>query len=112
MGKGKLAKFAYIDTLPFVLQYPRQRLLEEGFPYAGKWRSHFFDNSYPITLELGCGGGEYTVSLAKEFPHGNYIGYCNTKGSVSMGSTIGLVLILIMFAVISILNRRGEANGK
>lgn len=74
MGKGKLAKFAYIDTLPFVLQYPRQRLLEEGFPYAGKWRSHFFDNSYPITLELGCGGGEYTVSLAKEFPQGNYIG--------------------------------------
>src|SRR5699024_11554544 len=29
-----------------------------------------------------------------------------------MGSTIGLVLILIMFAVISVLNRRGDENGK
>ena len=29
-----------------------------------------------------------------------------------MGSTIGLVLIGIMFAVISFLNRKGDVNGK
>ena len=74
MGKGKLAKFAYIDTLPFVLQYPWSRLQEEGFPYQGKWETDFFHNEHPITVELGCGGGEYTVALAQEFPNGNYIG--------------------------------------
>lgn len=74
MGKGKLAKFAYIDTLPFVLQYPWSRLQEEGFPYQGKWGTDFFHNEHPITVELGCGGGEYTVALAQEFPNGNYIG--------------------------------------
>ena len=34
----------------------------------------FFKNDNPIVLELGCGKGEYTVGLAKNFPEKNYLG--------------------------------------
>ncbi len=63
-----------MQTYDCVLQYPWARLQAEGFPYRGKWREAFFHNSNPITLELGCGKGEYTVALARKYPDRNFIG--------------------------------------
>lgn len=40
----------------------------------GKWASAHFKNDAPITLELACGRGEYTLGLAKMFPDRNFIG--------------------------------------
>ncbi|MFG6428200.1 tRNA (guanosine(46)-N7)-methyltransferase TrmB [Lepagella muris] len=74
MGKNKLKKFADMSTFRCALQYPREVLLKEGFPYVGKWHEDFFGNEGGITLELGCGKGEYTVALAKSNPARNYIG--------------------------------------
>lgn len=74
MGKNKLKKFAEIDRLSCVYQYPRERLIREGFPFKGKWNSEVFKNTGAITLELGCGKGEYTVALAKNNPEKNYLG--------------------------------------
>jgi len=74
MGKNKLRKFAEMEQLQCVLQYPWARLQEEGFSLRGQWAEKFFGNSNPIVLELGCGKGEYTVSLARRNPHINYIG--------------------------------------
>ena len=74
MGKNKLKKFAEIDQLECVLQYPRERILTEGFPYKGKWKEQIFGNSNPLVLELGCGKGEYTVALAENYPEKNYVG--------------------------------------
>lgn len=74
MGKNKLAKFAEMDTLQHVLQYPRPRLAIEPFPHRGKWGAEVFGNNNPIVLELGCGKGEYTVGLAERFPECNFIG--------------------------------------
>lgn len=74
MGKNKLKKFADMATFRCALQYPREVLLAEGFPYFGKWNRGFFKNDGPITLELGCGKGEYTVALAKANPERNYVG--------------------------------------
>ena len=74
MGKNKLKKFADMATFGSVLQYPREVLLSEGFPYKGKWNGGFFPSEGAITLELGCGKGEYTVALAKGNPERNYIG--------------------------------------
>lgn len=77
MSKSKLEKFAEIDRLPNVLQYPYETLRAEGmtFPYRGRWHSDLlFGNDHPIVLELGCGRGEYTVALGRAFPECNFIG--------------------------------------
>lgn len=74
MGKNKLQKFSDMETFGCVLQYPRHILIEKGFPYKGEWNSGFFKRSNPVTLELGCGKGEYTVGLAAANPDRNYIG--------------------------------------
>lgn len=57
-----------------VLEYPREELLNNGFPYKGKWNEGFFSVSRPIVVELGCGKGEYTVALAKSDATRNYVG--------------------------------------
>lgn len=74
MGKNKLRKFAEMKTIDLVFQYPFSRLKEEGFPLRGRWGADFFGNDNPIVLELGCGKGEYTVGLARQFPDRNFIG--------------------------------------
>jgi tRNA (guanine-N7-)-methyltransferase len=65
MAQKKLLRFEAIKSFPNVLQYP------EGI--SGKW-NEFFRNNHPITLELACGRGEYTVGLAKLYPERNFIG--------------------------------------
>lgn len=74
MGKNKLKKFAEMERLPMVFQYPWAVLQQGPFPLKGRWRSEFFHNDNPIVLELGCGKGEYAVGLAKAHPECNYIG--------------------------------------
>ena len=75
MSKGKLAKFADLETYGNVFQYPYRAMeaLPE-FAMRGHWREQYFKNSNPIVLELGCGKGEYTVELAKRNPEKNFIG--------------------------------------
>lgn len=73
MGKNKLAKFARMETIPFVLQYPFGVLRDHPFEWRGRWHE-FFGNNNPIVVELGCGKGEYTVELARRNPECNYIG--------------------------------------
>lgn len=74
MSKGKLEKFAEMEQFPHVFQFPFKTLSESGFPLKGKWKTKFFKNENPVVLELGCGKGEYTVGLAKEFRDKNFIG--------------------------------------
>jgi tRNA (guanine-N7-)-methyltransferase len=65
MGHKKLIRFEAIKSFPNVLQYP------QGM--AGHWADHF-GNDNPLTLELACGKGEYTVGLAKMYPERNFLG--------------------------------------
>jgi tRNA (guanine-N7-)-methyltransferase len=74
MGKGKLAKFADMETYSNVFQYPYSVIENVPFEMKGKWRTQYFCNDNPIVLELGCGKGEYTVGLAKLYPDVNFIG--------------------------------------
>ena len=74
MGKNKLKKFGEMEHMECVFQYPYGVLSREGFPLKGRWNSDYFHNDGPIVLELGCGKGEYTVGLARRFPHKNFIG--------------------------------------
>ena len=74
MGKGKLAKFADMETYSNVFQYPFSTYEEHPFTMQGKWREQYFKNDNPIVLELGCGKGEYAVELARNYPDKNFIG--------------------------------------
>lgn len=80
MSKAKLVKFSEINTFPNVFQnfsYHDPKLVnhqQETVDLKGNWNNSFFKNDNPITLELACGRGEYTVALAKKFPDRNFIG--------------------------------------
>jgi|TARA_B100000497_G_scaffold19979_1_gene23609 tRNA (guanine-N7-)-methyltransferase len=64
--KGKLQKFAEVTAF--------SNCYERAAELKGKWATHVFKNNNPITLELACGKGEYTLGLAKRFPDRNFIG--------------------------------------
>lgn len=74
MSKGKLQKFAEMETFKNVFQYPYSVISEVPFTMKGHWREQYFHNDNPIVLELGCGKGEYTVGLARMYPNINFIG--------------------------------------
>lgn len=65
MGKNKLKHFAEMLSFPNVLQFDKSN--------RGGW-SEKFGNANPITLELACGKGEYTVGLAQVYSDRNFIG--------------------------------------
>jgi tRNA (guanine-N7-)-methyltransferase len=51
------------------------------------WAVSHFKNHNPITLELACGRGEYTIGLAALFPNRNYIGVDMKGERIWKGST-------------------------
>ncbi len=73
MARRKLAQFAENETFPHMFYMPYE-LLTNGFALKGKWKTDFFKNDHSITLELGCGKGEYTIGLARKYPNRNFIG--------------------------------------
>jgi tRNA (guanine-N7-)-methyltransferase len=73
MAKKKLERFREIKTFPHVFEFNHHEIVC-GFPMAGHWNEQFFHNANPITLELGCGKGEYTVGLGNRWPQTNFIG--------------------------------------
>lgn len=73
-SKNKLRRFKENENFPNVVQPSREEVTEEHFKYKGSWNSSFFKKNQPIVLELGCGKGEYTVSLAKQYPEKNFLG--------------------------------------
>ena len=68
--RSKIARFAHNSEA--------ENLLQEGKPLfekvKGNWQKVFFKNQQPITIELACGRGEYTLGLARLFPERNFIG--------------------------------------
>jgi len=86
MSRGKQARFAKNTEAKNLLEPGK-----EGFDtIKGNWKKDFFKNDKPITLEMGCGRGEYTVGLGRIFSDRNFIGI-DIKGSrICNGSQIAL----------------------
>lgn len=73
MAKKKLKRFIESKSFPNLFE-PKYEEIKDGFFLKGKWHSEYFKNNNPITLELGCGKGEYTIELARKYPERNFIG--------------------------------------
>ena len=74
MGKNKLVRWTELGSYDNVIQPEIEDISGKDHPIKGRWNQDLFKNGNPITLELGCGKGEYTVGLANNFPHDNFIG--------------------------------------
>ncbi len=78
--RNKLMKFTELLTFPNVYENfdPSNDKLVwingEEKVMKGKWASDHFKNDNPITLELACGRGEYSVALAQRYANRNFIG--------------------------------------
>jgi tRNA (guanine-N7-)-methyltransferase len=73
MGKDKLKRFAENEGFANLIQ-PRLVYPLQDHELKGKWNKLFFKNNNPVVLELGCGRGEYTTTLARKFRDRNFIG--------------------------------------
>lgn len=82
MGKNKLKKFNEYNTFSNTFDARNQ--------LKGKWGEQVFGNKNPITLELACGRGEYTIGLAKLYPNRNFIGIDVKASRMWQGAKIAL----------------------
>ena len=66
---SKLEKFAQNRESENVIE-PGKKIYDT---IKGRWKT-FFGNENEVVVELACGWGEYTLSLAEKFPNRNFIG--------------------------------------
>ena len=94
--RNKLQKFAEVLQFPNVYENYNHKnpglLGEAGVPVKrrGKWREAHFANALPITLELACGRGEYSLGLARLYPERNFIGVDIKGARIWQGAKIAL----------------------
>ncbi len=94
--RNKLQKFSEVLSFPNVYENfdPRQPELigKDGatVDLRGKWAAEHFQNDHPITLELACGRGEYTLALARQNPTRNFIGVDIKGARIWKGARIAL----------------------
>jgi tRNA (guanine-N7-)-methyltransferase len=72
--KNKLQRFRENESFENLVQVAAKDILGNDHELKGQWSSSFFSKQQPITLELGCGKGEYTLALARRYHGQNFIG--------------------------------------
>lgn len=81
-------------TFRFKVIAERANVLEPGkelyTAIKGKWNESYFPVAQPITVELACGRGEYSVQLASRFPGRNYVGVDVKGDRIWKGSTLAV----------------------
>jgi tRNA (guanine-N7-)-methyltransferase len=84
--KSKLKRFEVIASRDNVLQRGKDLYTT----IKGNWNEVYFKNDRPITIELACGRGEYSVGLAARFPERNFIGIDMKGDRLWKGSTLAI----------------------
>jgi len=82
MPRKKLKRIAEISSF--------DNVFEDAPDWKGNWSQTCFGNNRPITLELACGKGEYTLGLAQRFPDRNFIGVDRKGDRIWKGARIAL----------------------
>ncbi len=85
MARKKLKRFKDNNAYPHVIE-PAREEASQGIEQKGKWRQ-WFGADAPLVLELGCGKGEYTITLAKKHPEKLFIGVDIKGARIWYGAT-------------------------
>ncbi len=94
--RNKLQKFAELLTFPNVYENfnPKDPKLlgvdGQEVDLKGQWGAKHFGNDQPITLELACGRGEYTLGMARMYQDCNFIGVDVKGARIWKGAKIAL----------------------
>lgn len=80
MGKKKNEHFAEMKAMHCVYEPENQLMIRDDNEIKGQWNSKHFKRAQPITLELGCGKGEYAIALGQRYPDRNFVGV-DVKGA-------------------------------
>lgn len=85
MGRKKQKRFQDNAAYAHVVE-PTREDAGNGIPQRGKWRE-WFKKEGPLVLELGCGKGEYTVAMAREYPEALFVGVDIKGARIWYGAT-------------------------
>lgn len=94
--RNKLAKFAELLSFPNVYENFDAQVPDltgkdgQKVEMKGHWAGQHFGNSRPITLELACGRGEYSLGLGRMYPERNFIGVDIKGARIWKGAKIAL----------------------
>ena len=86
MSRKKLQRFKENEENWNVVQEGKE-IFEQ---IKGKWNTIQFKQAQPLTVELACGRGEFTVGLARQYPNRNFVGVDIKGARIWKGSTIAL----------------------
>lgn len=84
MARNKLRKFQENLSNPLVFEPGKP----EYETIKGRWKADFFGNTDPLSLELACGYGEYTVGLSGVYPQTNFVGVDIKGDRIWRGATL------------------------
>lgn len=96
--KSKLLRFAEINTFENVIQCVDANSKESRkydgtrIELTGKWNEYVFKNDHPVHIELACGKGEYTISLAQAYNQINFVGIDIKGNRMHRGAKKALML--------------------
>lgn len=82
MGRTKHKKIIEVNSLENVFSIKKNNDENQLRKY--------FNNHNGIILEIGCGHGDYTISLAKEYPDLNFVGLDLKGARIWVGAKIAL----------------------
>ncbi len=103
-----------MERYPNVFQFPISVIDDAPCAMRGRWREEYFRNDNPVVVELGCGRGEYAVSLARMYPDRNFIGIDIKGARMWTGATealnAGITNVAFLRTNIEIIDRFFAAN--
>ncbi len=94
--RNKLDKFADLDGFENVYQnFDAKNPILTGQhgqhpDLRGKWAIDHFGNDRPLTVELACGRGEYSLALGRQYPERNFLGIDVKGARIWQGARIAL----------------------